>query len=206
MFRIYGQHTPMFLKTVIAAEEIGCPYEVIAVDLTKGETRSPENVRRHPFGKVPVLEHNGRFVFESNAIMKYMAGVAESPLYPKDLHERAVVDQWTDYFSLQAGRWCTAVWFTVCIGPKLFNSPADDTFVKTQTEYLLGVMPVIDSHLAATEFLAGKAVSLADVNAYATMRGYRRAGLSLSDFRNFERWFAAMTDRPSVQRAEVVWG
>ena len=90
MFKIYGLHTPMFIKPVLAAEEMGANYEVVKVDLMKGETKTAAHLARHPFGKMPALEHNGKFLFESNAIMKYMASVTESALYPKDLYARAV--------------------------------------------------------------------------------------------------------------------
>ena len=74
------------------------------------------------------------FIFESNAIIRYMGATAPSPAFPADPLARAKVDQWLEYFSNQAGRWTTAVWFNKVIGPKYFNDPVDE---KKKTRDLL---------------------------------------------------------------------
>lgn len=199
MFKIYGLHTPMFLKVVLGAAEIGAPYEVIPVDLKKGETRLPEHRARHPFGKVPVLEHNGTTVFESNAILRYMGNVTETSLYPKAPAARAQVDQWLDYFSLQAGRWCTAVWFQKVIVKDVFNEEPDEKLIADSSEALLEVMPTIDAHLKTNAWLCGKDFTIADVNAYALMMGHKKTGLNFGDFPAFNAWFAKIESRPSLK-------
>jgi glutathione S-transferase len=200
MIKIYGMHTPMFLKAVYAAEELGINYQIIPVDLTKGETKTPEHVARHPFGKVPVLEHEGRFLFESNAIVRYMGGLDSNAAFPSAKMDRAVVDQWIEFFSHQPGRWTTSIWFQKCIGPKYFNQAPDETVVKNSTEWLMEVMPVIDAHLGKQAFLAGETFTLADVVAHTTMMGFKDAGLPLGDFKNFARWFESCVQRPSFKR------
>lgn len=205
-FKIYGLHTPMFIKTVLAAEELGLDYEVVPVDLTKGETRTPEHAARHPFGKVPVLEHQGNFLFESNAIVRYLGASSSSALYPTAAWERAVVDQWIDYFALQAGRWCTGVWFQTVIAPKFFGEQPDATIVRDYSEALLGAMPVIDQHLAKNPWLAGANPTLADTVAYVLMHGFAAAGFSDADFPNFKRWTQAYAARPAVEKVYQRWG
>ena len=68
MYTIYGYSTFNPLKVVITAEELGIAYQYRYVDLAKRENLEPEHMARHPFGKVPVLEHNGEFIHESAAI------------------------------------------------------------------------------------------------------------------------------------------
>lgn len=203
MFKIYGLHTPIFIKTVLAAEELGVDYQVYPVDLMKGEQKSPEHLARHPFGKVPALEHEGKYLFESNAILRYMADSKKSSLYPVALYERALVDQWIDYFSHQAGRWCSNIWFQKCIAAKYFKDSVDDKVLAEHTALLLEVMPTVDTHFASHEWLTGKNISLADVNAYILMRGFREAELDFSAFHHFNRWYAAFDGRPSVKKIEV---
>ncbi|MBT3586631.1 MAG: glutathione S-transferase family protein [Halobacteriovoraceae bacterium] len=200
MFKIYGMYTPMFNKVVLVAEELGADFEVIDVDLIKGETRTPEHLKRHLFGKVPVLEHNGEFIFESNAIIRYMANVSTSNLYPSDNLKKAKVDQWMDYFTIQAGKWLTTIWFENCIAPNYFDREADQKVVAEAQEYLLEVMPKIDSHLDTNKYLAGSELSLADLNAFVLMRGYKEAKLNLDDFRNFTRWFDQIDSLESVKK------
>jgi glutathione S-transferase len=200
MIKIYGLHTPMFMKVVHAAEELGLNYQIIPVDLTKGETKSPEHLARHPFGKVPVIEHDGKFLFESNAIVRYMGSLDSTPAFPSAKMERAHVDQWIEFFAHQAGRWTTSVWYQKCIGPKYFNEPADEKIVKDHSEWLMEVMPVIDKQLGRNAFLAGENFTLADVVAHATMMGFKDAGLQLGDFKNFSRWYESLEQRPSWKR------
>jgi glutathione S-transferase len=201
MIRIYGLHTPQFLKVVYAAEELKLNYEIHPVNLMKGEQKSPEHLNRQPFGKVPAIEHNGKFLFESNAIVRYMGSLDATPAFPSDLMARAQVDQWMETFAHQAGRWTTSVWFSRVIGPKYFNETPDEVRNADFTKMLLEAMPVIDAQLGRHAFLAGETFTLADVVAHCGMIGFKDAGLPLGDFKNFSRWFDAVSERPSYKRA-----
>ena len=201
MIKIYGLHTPHFLKVVYAAEELGLDFQIIPVDLTTGETKLPVHLARHPFGKIPVIEDNNNFIFESNAILRYMGSIANSKAFPSNPIERAHVDQWGEYFAHQTGRWCSTVWYQNCIGPKYFNEKPDLAVVATNTEYILNDMPVIEKHLAKNTFFAGSDFSLADVVAHCGIRGFKEAGLPLGDFPNFIRWFEAVENRPTFKSA-----
>ena len=201
MIKIYGLHTPHFLKVVYAVEELGLDYTIIPVDLTKGENRNPEHLVRHPFGKVPAIEHNNQFIFESNAILRYMGSVATSTVFPSNLVERAHADQWLEYFAHQAGRWCSTIWFQKCIGPKYFNEEPNEEIIKEQTEWLLNDMAVIDQHLSKNTFLAGNDFTLADVVAHCGVRGFKEAALPLGDYPHFIRWFQALENRPTFKTA-----
>lgn len=198
MFKIYGSRSPIFVKTILAAEEMAVPYEVILVDIAKGDQKLPSHLARHPFGKVPALEHNGHTIFESNAIIKYMANVTESPLYPKAPYERAMVDQWMDYFSMQAGRWSALIWFHTCVAQQVFNMTPDQKVIEDNTKLLVDVMPILDKHFAANQWVAGNTVSLADVNAYMLMSGGHEANLNFGDYENYMRWFKEYSSRKAV--------
>ena len=97
MFRLHGFFTQNTLKTLYVLEEIGAEYAFCYVDLTRGANRSDEFRGMTPVGKVPVLEHEGEFLFESGAICRYAASVVKSPLYPADKMDRARVDQWMTF-------------------------------------------------------------------------------------------------------------
>lgn len=72
--KIYGVAVSTCTKRVITTLlEKEVPYELITIDWSKAEHKQPEHLRKHPFGKVPVLEDDGYFVFESRAICKYIA-------------------------------------------------------------------------------------------------------------------------------------
>ena len=87
------------LKVKFTADYLGLPYEWIAVDIMKGETRRPEFLARNPFGQIPVVElADGRHLAQSNAIVRYLA--RDSALIPADAFERAKADElmfWEQY-------------------------------------------------------------------------------------------------------------
>jgi glutathione S-transferase len=111
MYRLYGSFTQNSMKPVYVLEELGVDFEYCFIDLMKGETRTDDFRRMTPAGKVPVLEHDGEFLFESGPICRYVASVEKSPLYPADKLQRARVDQWMTFFTCHPGRWLTKLYF-----------------------------------------------------------------------------------------------
>ena len=191
---------PHFFKVVFAAEELTVNYKIMPVDLLKGATKSPEHLQRHPFGKIPVIEHDGQFIFESNAIIRHMGSLSENALYPSEPFSRARVETWLEYFAHQAGRWCTSIWFQKCIGPKFLNQATDEALVQELTERLMTDMPIINAQLERNEFIAGPSFTLADVVAHTLMNGAREASVPLDQYENFQRWFKSIDQRPALAR------
>lgn len=199
MIRIYGLLTPNVLKTVLAAEELSIHYEHVNVDLAKGEQKSPEFLKRNPFGMVPALEHEGRYLWESGAIVRYLGNFAETALYPADKWQRAQVDQWIDYANNHAGRYISAVFFNRCVAGPVFKLPVNETRVAESLKALQQEMPVIDRHLSVNSYLTGEQYTLADTVLFAMASPYRMASIDMSAYPGFERWFEAVKARPAVQ-------
>jgi glutathione S-transferase len=96
MFTLYtdplsgnGRKVHMFL------EEVGTPYQLVRLDLMKGEQKNPEYLRLNPNGKVPTLVHDDFVLWESNAILLYLAEqFPAAQLLPPGAHDRARVFQW----------------------------------------------------------------------------------------------------------------
>ena len=79
--------SPNCQKVVALAREVGVPLEVVNLDVFKGATRTPEFLQKNPNGKIPLLEDDGLFLWESNAILGYIAAKADrSDLAPKSSH------------------------------------------------------------------------------------------------------------------------
>ncbi len=101
MLTIYGfDFSSPANKVRFAANAMGLKYEYKQVNLLAGEQKSPEFLKLNPIGRVPAIDDNGFKAFESAAIIKYLADKNNSPLYPKDLKKRTIVDQWIDFANI----------------------------------------------------------------------------------------------------------
>ena len=96
MISLYTAATPNGWKASVVLEELGLPYEVKALDLTRNEQKAPEYVALNPNGRIPtIVDHDESdfAVFESGAILVYLAEKT-GRLLPPQAKERSVVMQW----------------------------------------------------------------------------------------------------------------
>ena len=93
---LYGFDGSTYVRTVkmLLAEKEFSGFEQVPVDVLKGEPKSPEHLERHPFGKVPVLEHDGMRILETSAITRYLDDVLPGrSLVPASARDRARMDE-----------------------------------------------------------------------------------------------------------------
>src|SRR5512138_2005115 len=90
---VYGiPGSPYVRMPLLACEEKGAPYRIEA--MTFGTTKSPEHLARHPFGRIPAVEHDGFRLYESQAIIRYIDQVFAGPsLTPADPRSQARMNQ-----------------------------------------------------------------------------------------------------------------
>ncbi len=188
MLKIYGADlsTPS-CKVRFVANELGLDYEYKQVDLVKGENRLEGHLKLHPAGKVPVIDDDGFILFESSAIIRYLAVKCESPLYPAGLKQRAVVDQWSDFSSHHVGSPMGRVLFNRVFAPFL-NQEVDERSISENLAFLERFLPVVDKPLEERRYLAGGELTLADFNLLAALDPAEVAQVDLSKYLNITRW------------------
>ena len=157
MFRLYGFPTQNSMKTLYVLEESGLDFEFVLVDLEKGEHKSDSFRQKTPMGKVPLLEHDGEYLFESGAICRYVGSVSNSPLYPADLLQRARVDQWLDFFSCHLGRWFSTLFFEQVIKPKYGLGDPNEASLEEATKFAHQQLGIFDGWLQGSDWLANAA-------------------------------------------------
>ena len=203
MFRLHGFFTQNTLKAMYVLEEIDPDFEFQFVDLSKGEQKTDPLAKMTPIGKVPVLEHDGEFLFESGAICRYVANVQDSPLYPSDKLPRARVDQWMDFFSCHLGHWLNKLYFEAVIKPNFNLGEPDEDGIAEATKFAHLQLGMLDAHLESTDWLANDTFSIADLFAYAYIEQHRSVELSLEDYANVRAWFERVESRPAVATAKA---
>jgi glutathione S-transferase len=204
MLKIYNAPTVNGAKVIYTAEQIGLKYDYIPLDFSRGEHKSSEHMARHPLGKIPAIEHNGKALFESNTICRYLARIADSPLYGSDDYQRGVIDQWVDMMSNHPGRWLTVYYFEEHIKPLFLKQSPDEKNLKEAANFVAQQMPVVDKRLAEHEFLAGDNISIADTIGYSLVNTSELTSVDLSPYKNLVRWYEQLKNSTAFVRAAAV--
>lgn len=191
------------MKTLYVLEESGLDFEFVLVDLEKGEHKSDSFQQKTPMGKVPLLEHDGEYLFESGAICRYVGSVSNSPLYPADLLQRARVDQWLDFFSCHLGRWFSTLFFEQVIKPKYGLGDPNEASLEEATKFAHQQLSILDGLLQDSDWLANDAVSIADLFAFAYVEQYRVIEFSLNEYPHVQAWFDRIEARDSIAKARA---
>lgn len=203
MYRLHGFFTQNTMKTLYVLEELGAEYEFHFIDLAKGENRTEEFQKMTPIGKVPVLEHDGEFLFESGPICRYVASEEKSPLYPADKLQRARVDQWMTFFTCHPGRWLTEIYFERVIKPRVSPSKTNEKACERAAKFAHQQFEALDGWLENKQWLANDSLSIADIFALGYLEQTRSIDFSLADHPHVQAWFDRLDARESAARARA---
>lgn len=204
MYRIHAFFTQNSLKTLYVLEELGVEWEFNYVDLATGANRNEAFREMNPVGKVPVLEHNGEFLFESGAICRYVASVEKSPLYPAEKLQRARVDQWMTYFTCHPGRWLTSMYFERIIKPAAGFGETDEGKCEEAAKFAHQQLKVVENWLSNHEWLANDTFSIAEPFALAYMEQIHPIGFSIDEYPHVKAWFERLEARESTARIHAL--
>jgi len=203
MYRLHGFFTQNSMKPLYVLEAIGAGYEYRFVDLGKGENRTDAFRKMTPVGKVPVLEHDGEFLFESGAICRYVADVEQSPLYPADKLQRARVDQWMTFFTCHPGRWLSEIFFEQVVKPTAGLGETDTARCEVAARFAHQQIQLVEDWFARTDWLANDAMSIADPFALAYMEQVHPIGFPLDGYPRVRAWLGRLEAQDSTARARA---
>ena len=200
MIDLYTAPTPNGWKVSVAMEELGLPYTVHGIDLSKGEQRAEDYLLINPNGRIPSIidRANGDFaVFESGAILVYLAELT-GRLMPADPKGRSLVMQWLMFQMSGIGPMMGQANVFYRYFPEKIQ-PAIDRYQNESRR----LFEVLDRRLAAGEWLAGD-YSIADIANWCWVRTYRWSGVSVDGLSHLRRWLDAMKQRPACRRGVEV--
>ena len=199
--KIYSFPTFNLSKVLITAEELNLEYDFILFDISKSEHKSAEHLARHPLGKVPALELDGRYFFESNSICRLLAEKNGNKLYSDDLYERAQINQWMDLMSQHLGRWMAVLFFQEALKPNLFGGQADQTQIDEANGFLDQQLPVLEKALQNNAFIINDSLTIADIIAFSYCQTHNYSSLSFDNYPHIMQWFENIQTRPSYAQA-----
>ena len=196
---------------MLFAAENGIPLEMQVVDLFTGEHVQPPYSTLNPNKLVPTLEDGDFVLTENSAILKYLADKIDSPAYPKELQQRARVNERMDWTSTQL---CIDLVYAL-VYPQIFDlhkrrsEEAQAATLERGRERARSWLKVLDEHVLGTgnSYLCGDAITIADYHASSYVALAEVIGSDLSDYPNVRKWLGRIKALKSwAQVNEVIDG
>jgi len=199
--RIWGRVNSVNVQKVLwCAEELDLAYERVDAGMQFGVNTGADYLAMNPNGKVPLLADGDYVLWESNAIIRYLALQygAGSTLYPADPKTRGGVERWLDWTlsTLQPAE-RPVFWGLVRTPP----AERDMAAIRKAVDEVAGLWRIVDTHLAGRRFLEGEAFTLADIvlGAYAR-RWFGVEGVAKPELPEMARWHAGLAEREGHRR------
>ena len=178
-------------RAQLALGLMGLPCELIDVDLKKGEHKAPEYLRMHPFGQVPLLVDGETAIFDSNAILVYLAtryDADERRWLPRDPVAQARVQAWLSVAAGQIAFGPAAARLVTLFGAKL---NAEELIARSHA-----LLRVMEGQLSAQDFLAGDDATIADIAGYSYIWAAPEGNVDLSPYPSVRAWLARIEALP----------
>ena len=197
MHKLWGRLTSVNVqKAVWALDEAGLAYERIEAGGAHGVVSDPAYRAMNPNGLVPTLEEDGFVLWESNAILRYLAATCPALALPGDPRTRAHIDQWLDW---------QATTFTPAMRDafwQLYRSAEPDRAViagslqKTET-----LAAILDVHLSDKDYVVGDRFGIADIALGCAAHRWLNLPAERIERPAVRRWYARIANRPAATRA-----
>jgi glutathione S-transferase len=206
MLKLYYYPLTRAVRPRWLLEEIGTPYELIRVDLAAGEQRTPAYMTLNPNGTVPTLVDDDLVLYESAAIVQYLADkFPEAQLAPPvGTAARGKYYQWIHY-AMSALEPPAVTIFLHTTGAPL-GRPTPERVPQLVPEarvQLAAAVKVLDDELAAKEFILGDQFSAADVMLGSILGWCLMLGMAGADAQNVQAYLARVATRPAAARAQA---
>ena len=204
MLKILGRKNSSNVQKVIwACDEMKLPFAREDIGGPFGRNKDPEYLALNPNGTVPTIVEDGFALWESNAIVRYLASThGQGTLWPKDAHERAHADQWMD-------------WQQTVVNPAIFPvffafvrqkpEERDMNAVKAGRDKLAAAFAILDKHLAKNNFVAGPRFTMADIPLGIIAYRWFTLPIERENLPAVAAWYDRLAARPAF-RANIMIG
>ena len=192
MLELYTSRTPNGLKASVTLEELELPYTVHAIDLSSGDQKKPDYLKINPNGRIPALVDDGFAVFESGAIMVYLAEKT-GRLMPLDAKGRSLVLQWLMFQMGGVGPMMGQANVFFRYWPETYQ-PAIDRYQNESRR----LFEVLNNRLKDNEWLAGE-FSIADIANFCWVRTHEWSGVNVEGLDPLLAWVEKINARPRTR-------
>jgi glutathione S-transferase len=203
MLKMWGRNTSSNVqKAMWAVGELKLPCERIDVGGAYGKTKDPFYLAMNPNSLVPTLEEDDGFtLWESNSVVRYLAGKHGGTLEPKDPKVRAKAHQWMDWQLSVIGPAITPVFWGLIRTPP---EKRDPKAIEAGKEKSVAAAKIMDAQLGNTRFLASDEFSYGDIPVGIMIYRYMQLIPERATTPNLDRWYAALSSRPAFKEQIAV--
>ncbi len=209
MLTIYGRKSSFNVQKVMwLVAELGLEHRHIELGGSFGGLDTPEFLAMNPHGRVPVIDDDHTIVWESHAVLRYLAATygtngasgtyGDTSWWSEDPKERSQVDRWVD-------------WSATTLQPDFLNgifwgyyrtpeAQRDTAAIARAVARVTQHMKLLDRHLAGQPFMAGASLSLADIAAGAHLYRYFNVDIPHPEVPNVRRWYQSLQNRPGYRQ------
>jgi GSH-dependent disulfide-bond oxidoreductase len=198
MLKFYFNGAPNPNKVALFLEESGLPFEAIAVDTRKCDQFKPEFLKVNPNGKVPAIDDDGIFVFDSNAILLYLAEKTGQFLPASTPQRRAELLSWLMFIATGLGPYSGQAVHFKTVAPKELEYAQNRYLYEAHRHY-----KILDEHLATSRYMVGDSYTIVDM----ALWGWARLGAfvlgedGFAKYKNVKRLVDEISTRPAAARA-----
>lgn len=194
MLRIWGRaNSSNVAKVMWAVAELDLAHERIDAGGPFGGNHEPAYLRLNPTGLIPTIEDDGFVLWESNAIVRYLAAKSDSHLlWPAKLQARADADRWMDWASTSLAAAIDAL-------RKAYRQPSqklDEKAIQAALTDAVHVVGIVDSVLQKTPFVAGTALTVGDIALGPLLHRWTLVPLEKPHFTGVMNWYELVRRRP----------
>eukprot|EP00253_Pinus_taeda_P027781 PITA_27781 len=204
--KVHGNRLSTATGLVLSClEEKQVDYELVVVDLAAGAHKQPQYLALNPFGTVPTIQDGDLTLFESRAVVKYLAKKYKgqgTELFGNSLSEEALVEQWCEVEGQSYNSPASTILVQILFVP-MRGGTTDEAVVEMNVEKLVKVLDIYEERLSKSKYLAGDFFSLADLQHLPTTHYLVTAcgkGDLISSRKHVKAWWEDISCRPAWKK------
>lgn len=201
----YAPQSSNSRRTLAVARHLGLALDLTVIDLLSAEDRR-RLVELNPNSQVPVLEDGSLVLWESGAIMQYLADrTPGQQIYPQNVRDRADVNRWMFWAGAHFAVPVSAFTWEHVWKKRVTGADADAAALAVAAQEMHKVASLLDTHLARREWIVGDCLTLADFAVAGPLTYLEQARLPLAQYANLLAWFGRIGQLEAWQRTEPAW-
>jgi glutathione S-transferase len=198
MLKVWGRKNSINVQKVLwCCDELNLDYERIDAGGEFGLNREPEYLAMNPNGLIPTISDDGFVLWESNAIVRYLASRhGAGTLYPEDLQHRADADRWMDWHITEVYRHLGPVFLGLVRTPP---GERDEATIEAARQQAAEAWKILDDRLSGRAYVTGSSFTMADIPLGAAVYRWYELDIERPETPNLEAWYGRLRERPAYR-------